>query len=425
MGKNTILLILISCLQVMPAYGKTIAELLEAASSHPNVEISELAVQEGNLRAEAANDALYPTVNLFAKAEYYGSPTNLRPMAPTEVNFLAGESLPFSRPMARYGLSFQAPLYVSKIFRLREKMALLSHKSEIAKKINLVNRQAAVVSLISAFHYLKELDLAVDARLKSLARTHADLTMKVKNGRTPEAELMKIDNSVITLEQQKNNLVDKILNVKRDLEKFTGLMVDQPVEMALVAAPENGEIIGLTLEKTALAAQEKEVERSHAERLPAVVAYGTISGNDGEAYNTNSHIFRDYNFAGVGLSFPLFDKALSTNESIARVAAHKAKKRLKDTEIELLALEKNLTARLPVVEKSRELAEKSAKNNENLLEIARVSYDSGRTTTEEYLRYEAQVFTSQADLAGAIDAKWQIITKQAVLYGTDLRGVVK
>lgn len=423
MGKNTVLFILISCLQVMPAYGGTITKLLEAASSHPNVKISELAVQEGNLRTEAANAALYPKVNLFGKASYYDSPTNLRPMTPAEA--ASGGSLPFSRPIASYGISFQAPLYVSKIFRLREKLALLSHKSEIARQINLVNRQAAVVSLNSAYHYLSELDIAIDARLKSLAQTHDDLALKVKNGRTPEAELMKIDNSIITLQEQKNDLADKILNVQRDLKNFTDLVVDEPVPMNLAEMPAEGKIIGLTLEKTSLAAQEKEVERSHAERLPALVAHGTLSGNDGEAYNTESHIFREYSFAGVELSVPLFDKTLSTDESIAIIAAKKARQRLKDTEIELMAREKNLKARLPVVEKSRQLAEKSVKNNADLLNIARVSYDSGRTTTEEYLRYEAQVFTSQANLAGAIDAKWQIITKLAVLYGTDLRGVVK
>jgi outer membrane protein TolC len=362
-------------------------------------------------------------VDLFGKAESYNSPTNLRPMPPTEA--AAGGSLPFSRNLVRYGLSFQAPLYIAKIYRLREKMNLLSKKSAIARQINLVSREAAVVSLNSAYHYLFRLNEAVDARLKSLAKTRSDVELKVKNGRTPEAELMKIDNSIIALDEQKNDLADKMLNVQRDLEKFTGLSVTAPVDMDLLAAPAGTDLIAIKLQKTDLAAQEKEMERVRAQRLPAVSLYGTVSGNDGEAYNTDSHVFRAYNFVGLGLNMPLFDKILTTDEDIARIQVKKAAKKLRDTEIELTALEKNLKNRLPIVEKSHQLADKSVANNNQLLKIARVSYDSGRTTTEEYLRYEAQVLAAQADLARAADAKWQIFTKQAVIYGTDLRGVVK
>jgi outer membrane protein TolC len=432
--KLKMLLAFLCILLAAPAWGETggttvilpIGKLLDAAAHHPNVEISELAARESNLRVQAATAALYPKVDLFAKAESYNSPTNLRPMAPTEVNVAGGDAVPFSRKLAHYGLSFQAPLYIAKIYRLREKMKLLAQKSAIARQINLVSREAAVVALNSSYHYLDRLNQAVDARLKSLAKTRADVALQVKNGRTAEAELMKIDNIVIALEEQKNDLADKILNVQRDMEKFTALTITAPANMALAAAPTASQgLIGVKLQETALAAQKKEAARVRAERWPSLALYGTVSGNDGEAYNTDSHIFRSYNFIGLGLTMPLFDQTLSRDEDIAEVQTRKAAKKLRDTEIELTALDKNLKNRLPIVAKSRHLASESTKNNEQLLKIARVAYDSGRTTTEEYLRYEAQVLAAQADLARAVDAKWQIITKQAVLYGTDLRGVVK
>ena len=403
----------------------TITDLLDAAAHQPNVEISELAVQEGNLRSAAASAALYPRVDLFGRVESYNSPTNLRPMPPTEVNMAAGDALPFSRNIARYGLSFQAPLYIAKIYRLREKLKLLAQKSAIAHQINLVSREAAVISLNSDYHYLERLNQAVDARLKSLAKTRDDVALKVKNGRTSEGELMKIDNSIIALDEQTNDLADKMLNVQRDLKKFTNLNVSSPVAMDMATAPAGPGLIGVKLQKIELAAQIKEMERVHARRLPTVTLFGSLSGNDGEAYNTDSHIFRSYNSAGIGLTLPLFDKTLKTDENIARIQVKRAVKKLKDAEITLNAHEKNLKERLPIVEKSRRLAEKFVSNNTELLKIARVSYDSGRTTTEEYLRYEAQVLSAQADFARAVDAKWQILTQQAVLYGTDLRGVVK
>lgn len=419
------LILAVFCLRAVSAGAVSIGDMLDAAARHPNVKISELAVREGKLRTEAAGAALYPRVSLFGKAEVYNSPTNLRPMPPTEVNIPRGDALPFSREIGRYGFSFQAPLYIARIYRLREKMNLLAEKSAVARRINLVSREAAVVSLNSAYHYLDRLDQAVDARLKSLGKTRDDVALKVKNGRAPAAELMKIDNSIITLDEQKNDLADKMLNIRRDLEKFTGLTVVGPAPMEMAASPVAGDLIGVKLQKIELAARKKEEAGVRAQRLPALALYGTVSGNDGEAYNTDSHIFRAYNFVGLGLTMPLFDKTLSLDEDIAEVQVRKATEKLRDTEIELTALEKNLKGRLPIVEKSRQLAEKSAANNNQLLKIARVSYDSGRTTTEEYLRYEAQVLAAQADLAGAVDAKWQIISKQAVLYGADLRGVVK
>jgi outer membrane protein TolC len=410
---------------VASAQTHTIHELLEAASRHPEVEVSELAAQEGDLRAEQANAALYPKLTLFGKAETYNSPTNLRPMPPTEVNVAAGDALPFSREIVRYGLALEAPLYVAKVYLLREKMRFLAEKSAIAHQVNLISRQAAVIALASGYQSLSQLQAAVDARLKSLDKTRDTIRLKVTNGRAPEAELMKIDNSLIALKQLQNDLALKCLDMQRDLEKFTGLEVTHPVGMELTDAPKDGEFIGLKLEEAELKAQKKEVERARAGRYPTLSLYGSVSINDGEAYNTDTGISRAYNFAGLVVNVPLFDRTLSAEEALSRVGERKAAKKLAATRIELMAQEKNLKARLPVVEAGLALARRSQANNRQLLNIAQVSYASGRTTTEEYLRYEAQFLDSQAAMAKAQDEQWQIRAKQAVLYGVDLRGVVQ
>jgi len=403
----------------------TIDKLLEAASRHPAVEMSELAAKEGELRVGQAGAALYPKLSIFAKGESYNSPTNLRPMPPTEVNVAAGDSLPFSREILRYGLSLEAPLYVGKVYRLREKMRFLAKKSAIAHQINLISRQAAVLSLASGYQALSQLEDAVRARLKSLATTRDTVHLKVQNGRTPEAELLKIDNSVIALKEQENDLAVKRIDIRRDLEKFTGLEVADPVKLELTGATDSGELIGLKLEEAELGAQKKELERARAGRYPTLSLYGTVSGNDGTAYNTDEHISRDYNFVGLMIKMPLYDRSVGADIDLARIGEEKEEKKLAKTRIELTALEKNLKARLPVVGESMSLAQQAEANNRELLKIARLSYEGGRTTTEEYLRYEAQLLDSQAALARARDEKWQICAKQAVLYGIDLRGVVK
>jgi hypothetical protein len=402
-----------------------IAVLLDAVARQPGISVSEFAERESMLREEAARAALYPKVNLFGTAEAYNSPTNLRPMPPTEVNIQAGESIPFSREILRYGLSLEAPLYVKKLYVLSEKLRLLAEGAGLAKKINLVSREAVVVSLNSAYQYLTSLDKAIVARLKSLAKTREDSVLKVKSGRAPEAELIKIETSINDLEQQRNDLTARMLDVRRDLSKLSGITLEAPVAMVLKAGIVPGYFIEEQKAQKEVAAAQKEVMERRAARFPTLSLYGAISGNDGEAYNTDSHIFRSYNFIGLALNFPLYDKTLTKDEEIACVLLKKSQKQLEEIKIELSALETNLKEKLPVIDRSLQLAKQSVKNDEQLLTIARVAYDSGRMTTEEYLRYESQVLAAQAVVHKTIDERWQVVARQAVLYGTDLRRVVQ
>jgi hypothetical protein len=46
-------------------------------------------------------------------------------------------------------------------------------------------------------------------------------------------------------------------------------------------------------------------------------------------------------------------------------------------------------------------------------------------TLEDYLRYESDVLSAEAALYQARQQWWQVLSQQAALYGTDLKGVVK
>lgn len=410
---------------VARARATDISALLDTAARQPGIEISELVVRESVLQEKAATAALYPKIGIFSRAVVFNSPTNLRPMLPTEVDLGSGESLPFSRGILRYGATLEMPLYVQQLYVLRQKVRLLTDRADIANRINRVSREAAVVSLNSTFAYLAGLDKAIAARLKSLEKTRDDVALKVKTGRSAEAELLKVLNSINDLEQQHNDLDAAMMDIRRDIRKLTDLTLDAPVPMHLSGDITPGPLLEVELAKKESVAAEKEVQRRRAARYPTLSLFGTVSGNDGQAYNTDSHIFRSYSFAGVELKFPLFDKSLATDEEIARVQLKKSQKKLEDTRIQLTALERNLKKKLPVIDRSLELAMKSVKNNRQLLAIARVAYNSGRTTTEEYLRWEERLLASHSAVLKARQERWQILSQQAVLYGTDLRGVVK
>ncbi|MDA8163927.1 MAG: TolC family protein [Desulfobacteraceae bacterium] len=412
-------------LLAFPAHAFTIQEMLAAAARQPGVAASELAAREGHLREQAAIAALFPRINAFGKAEFYNSPTNPRPMPPTEVNVQAGESIPFSYNLLRYGLTLDVPLFVKSLYDLKDKAALLAQKASLAYTLDLSSRKAAVVAANSGLAYLLGLDGAIDARLASLAKTSEDLALKVQSGRTAEVELLKVDNAINDLKAQKNDLAAKILDLRKDLETLTGLEVSEPAPMVLTRALAPAPFLGEKIAEEETAAAREEWQRSKSARYPGLFLSGSITGNEGEAYNTDEGFYRNYGFVGLTLQMPLFDQTLTTAQKIARTQLRKADKELAATRIALAAQEKDLKGKLPVIEESQAIAARSLANSKQILKVARLALETGRTTTEDYLLHEAQVLAARAALAQADNDRWRVISQLAVIYGADLQEVVQ
>ncbi len=415
----------LSLLWAGPCRAVDIGMLLDAAAGQPGHEIRALSVVESGLQEQRAAAGLFPRLGLYGRFESYNSPTNLRPMPPTEVNVQAGDSLPFSREILRYGLSFDAPVYVRELYVLRQKAALLREKAETDQQLDLLGRQAAVVSLNSALAYLEGLEAAIRARRASLQKTLEDMALKVKTGRSAEAELLKIQKTLNDLDQQRNDLSARRLDTLREIQALTGMTLSEAVPMALAGKPEKTGLLPVTAARQNADAARREVERRQATRWPAVSLTGFVSGNEGEAYNTDRRIDRDYHEVALVLKFPLFDRTLGTYVAIARAQAEKAQKQLDQTRIDTAALEDALAGKLPIIESSIDLARQSIQDSQALLAVARVSLRAGRMTLEDYLRYESDVLSAEAALYQARQQWWQVLSQQAALYGTDLKGVVK
>ena len=423
--KMHFMLIVLALFWRTPCRAIDIGHLLDAAARQPGHEISTLSVRESSLQQKRATAALLPKLGMFGRFESYNSPTNLRPMTPTEVNVQAGDSAPFSREILRYGLSFDAPLYVHELYVLRQKMISLQKKAEADRRLDLLGRQASVVSLNSALTYLQALETAIEARRASLGKTVEDMSLKVKTGRSPESELLKLKKTRNDLDQQRNELEIKRLDTLQQIQALTGIDITAPAEMTLVQRPNGTAFLAVTAAQYNTDVARKEVDRRHAARYPSLSLTGFVSGNDADAYNTDSHISRSYDEIAIVLKFPLFDRTLSSDEEIARVQLEKAKKRLLQTRLDMTAAAKTLKSKIPVVERSITLARQSITDSQNLLAVALVAVRSGRMTMEEYLRYESDVLAAQATLYQARQQKWQIVAQQAILYGVDLKGVVQ
>ena len=422
-----VLYIFLVCL-VLPSQtlAMDIQDLLDAAIRQPGYVISALSVQESELRNQRATAALFPKLGLFGRAEIYNSPTNLRPVTPTEAGVAAsGESVPFSEEILRYGLSFEAPVYVHEFYVLRRKSNLLRQKAKVDRRLDMLGRQAAVVSLNSALAYLKGLEEAIASRHASLGKTLEDMSLKVKTGRSPESELLKIQKSLNDLDQQRNELSVKRLDTIREIQALTGVELSEPVAMTLFKKPSGEFYLPVAAAKINAEAAQKEVERQKAARYPTVSATGFVSGNDGDAYNTDSHIHKTYNQAALVIKIPLFDHPLTTDIDIARIQAQKAQRQLDQVRLDMEALAGALDRKLPVLEKSIDIAEQSIEKSQALLEVAQVAVRSGRMALEDYLSYESDVLAAQATLYQVQQQRWQVLSQQAALFGTDLKEMVK
>jgi outer membrane protein TolC len=403
----------------------SIADLLEAVARQPAVAASELGVRSAQVRLDQAHAELYPRLSAFGSYTCYSSPTNLRPMPPTEVDIAAGESIPFSENITRYGLKAEMPLFVKSLYSLADQIKQLQRASKVGYQLTLVTRQAAVVSLDASLAFTSHLDTAIAARIESLRKTRADLQLAVDNGRTPESELLKVETTLNDLHMQRNDVQRQAIALIRQLKQLTGIQLDHFIPLALKRPVAEGQYLRQTEQQAKVAAGEKELQQAWDRHYPSIRLEGTISENRGEAYNTGRSIERSYNYVGVVLSVPLFDRQLGSSIDQARIRLQQQKQQLAQLRIDLAAEADTLKRQLPVVEQSSKLARTSLENDRRLLAIAKVAYRNGRMTTEEYLRFETRVLEAEAALQKTYVDRWQIISRQAVLYGDELTGVVQ
>lgn len=420
-----VILVLLAASPISQASAMDIASLLAAAREQPDIQEKELAVAEADLRVTEAYSALFPKLGLYGRYEDYSSPTNMRPFFPTEGNAAQGNSLEFSRTIARYGATAQMPLYVKALYTVADQLKLLKDKAVTAKQIDLVRKEATVVALNSLFTSLVRSDAALTGREASLQDALAMTERKVALGRAAEAERLKIQKALSDLAQQHNDLRMKILDVQRDLRKLTGIALDAPVPMRPIADVQPGPFLALRVLEADVAAAQKDVQRAQEQFYPTLSLEGGLSLNEGTAYNTGSHVERSYNFVALVLRIPLFDKTLFAANDIANVKVRRAEQTLEQNKRDLSALAQNLQDKGPVLARATAVAQEIVETQTRLLQIARVAYRNERLTTEEYLRYEADVLQAEAGLYQAQNDQWQVLAQQAVLYGMALTGVVQ
>ena len=407
----------------------TIPELFDALKNHSQTKVDEMVVKKAKVSASQATSQLYPTVNLFGTYDNYSSPSNMKPLAPNVMQkMLAPQSTiaqPYSYNIYKGGVKFTMPIFVKAIYTMADKAKAMQQSAKAKKRINLLKNEAIIVGSNANLQYLRELKKSLDLKEKSLLETEKTVKIKVDNGRAPESALYKINDALNQINIAKNNIALQKQKLVSSIETITGIRVDAPAEMQEVQGPQEGAFGSLKPLEEKLKASRLEMHAQKEKLYPTVVAHGSYVYSTAKSYNNHKNVNEEFGDIGIVVTIPLL--AMNQYESIKKskvemLSDEVALQKLRD---ELQAKADMLKTSLPLLDNSMKLAKRSIQNKEKLLKIAKVNYNSGRLSTEEYLRYEDDVVGAKAKLYEAKAQKWQTQMQLAVIYANNIEEMVR
>jgi len=409
-------------------HATSITALLNSLQNRPEHRLDNLDVEKSTLGRQAVSDKLMPTVNLYGGYEISNSPTGLLPVPPnTMIGMVKDQSIgqPFSKGILREGVNFTWPLFVKSIYTLEDKADLLHLAAKEKRKLNLIQREAVVVGSVAQLRYLESLKAALQAKKRSIQQTEMTTKMKVKEGRVPQSAIFVLNSNINELDIATNNIEQNINLLSAKIETLTGVHLSRSVPLRVRRSVRKGEIFALKPLQKKVEASRKGMQAADEAFIPSIVTKGNYTYSQADAYNNGNSVREHYGTAGVYVSMPLFDSSKSTVSQQARVDYMKEKTNLDQTKHSLSVQARQLDRELVLLKRSVKLAQKSVNDQKKLLKIAKVSLTNESITQEEYLRYEDALANAKANLYNFRAKQWQDLAQLAVIYGNDLKEIVK
>ena len=420
--------LLAGMLATLQLQATNITSLLNTLEKRPEHRLDMLDVEKSALGQQAVDDKLMPTVNIYGGYEVYSSPNGLLPVVPNElIAMVKDQSIgqPFSKNIFREGVNFTWPLFVKSIYTLKEKASLLNLAAKEKKQLNLIQREAVVVGSVAQLRYLEALKSALVAKKRSIQQTEISTKMKVREGRAPQSAIFVLNSHINALDIAMNNIDQNINVLASKIETLTGIYLKRSMSIQMKHSVDKRAIFALKPLQKRVAASKKGVQAADEAYIPSIVTKGNYTYSQGEAYNNGKNLHENFGMAGIYVSMPLFDSSKSTASQQAKVAYLQEKTTLDQTAHSLVVQAKQLEREIRLLKRSVSLARKSVTDQKRLLNIAKVSFRNGSITQEEYLRYEDALADAKAALYKSEAQQWQDIAQIAVIYGNDLRRIVK
>jgi len=420
--------IILSLAVPLVMYAHTMPELFDALKAHSQTQVDEMLVKKAEAIKNMSKAKLYPTVNLFAKYDNYNTPTGILPITPNKTSsMLKDQSIaqPLSNNIYSLGLAFNLPLFVKSIFTSAKKAQLMQESSQAKKRINILKNEALIVGTNANFLYLVALEKSLNTKEKSLLETKKTIKIKVNNGRASASTLYKIDDSLNQISISKNNILLQKKQVISVIETLTGIILEKPIEMQVDEVEASDDLASLKPMRLKLKAQQLNLKAQKEKLYPSLFAHGKYIHSTAKAYNNNDRVNEDYTNIGITLNIPIF--AMNDYRAVkkAKVEYITDRVELKKMTDELSSTATMLVESIPLLDNSMKLYKKSVDNKNKLLAIAKVNYNSGRLSTEEYLRYEDDVVLAKANYYKAKTKKIQTQMRLAVIYANNIEEMIR
>lgn len=420
--------VLITLSMPLIIYANTLPELFDALKSHSQTLSDEMLVKKAQIYQDLADSKLYPTINLFANYNNYSSPTGMLPVPPNEMLPMIQNSniaQPFSYNIYSGGASVNMPIFIKSIFTMSEKAEAVQKSAKAKKYINLLKNEAIIVGNNANFLYLDALKKALDIKEKSLLETKKTLKIKVQNGRSPASSLYKINDGLNQISIAKNNITLQNKKIISTIKSLTGITLHKPIQMQLIDNIQVTQLDSLEPIRKKIQANKLEIKAQSEKLYPSIYAHGSYIYSKAESYNNHKDINEDYGNIGVTINIPLLDMNQYDEINIAKLEVKSNELELQRVTDELGAQAEMLKDSLPLLDNSIALYKQSIQDKQKLLKIAKQNYKSGRLSTEEYLRYEDDVVSAEANLYKAQAKKVQTQMQLAVIYANNIEEMIK
>ncbi len=406
----------------------TIPELFDALKHHAQTRADEMAVAQAQIAKNSADAKLYPTIDLFGKYNNYSVPTGLLPVPPNTMFPMINDQnipQPFAYNIYRLGAAVSMPIFVKSIYTYADKAETMQRSTKAKKRINLLKNEALIVGSNADFHYLNALQKSLEGKKRSLEETEKTLRLKVDNGRAPASALYKISDSLNQVAIALNNIDLQRAQIVAKIESLTGIVLEAPVTMKQTGTYEANDFASLEPLRRKIDADRLAVQAEKEKLYPALFANASYVRSYGDAYNNHTGVYESYGDVGVVLNVPILHMDQYEAIDKAELDTRSDEVDLEKTYSELKAKAHSLEASLPLLDNSVTLYRKSVTDKKRLLAIAKVNYRNGRLTTEEYLRYEDDVVSAEAQLHRAQARKWQTLMELAVIYANPIEEIVQ
>jgi outer membrane protein TolC len=405
-----------------------IGQLFDVLKTKPVITGDQILVNQALAGKSMAYSKLYPTVDAFGRYDYASVPTGMLPVPPNPLLTMVKDhtvAQPFSENIYRVGATVSMPIFVSSIFAMASKANKMVHSAKELQNINLLKNEALIVGANANLLYIQSLSEALDKKRASLEKTREFVTMKVKNGRAPESALLNLNSGIDQVDVMKNDLALQREEVLAMIQSVTGIALTKPIPMEQKGTFTAGEIVALNPLREKVKADKAGYNAEWDKLLPSVFVQGNYSNNFANSYNNNQAVHNDYTTVGVVVKVPIFEKDQYAQIRKSKWDYEASKNDLEKMTIELSAQASQLEKSLVLLESSIQLYTNSINDKQQLLDIAKVSYQSDRLSMEDYLKYEDDVVLEQSKLYKSQAQKWQTLMKLNVIYGNKIEEIVK